>query len=549
MEKQKLLEEADTEEKVRRLKKWFGCICTKYVLKSLIRSLNTCLKNTPVLSCLELDGLLLAGEYLQAILKGMVSNKTLKFISFKSCQIGDEGCFDICETLHTLPNIEVLNLTNCNLGPKSGESIAKLIKYQQINRYCESWHSSLRYEDPEVNNMAGMKRITLNNNPKIGDEGLEPILNELVDDLWIKAIDMQKCNITEAISGKILDAIDYNRSLEVADFRHNSLEHDTISRILESLKSKQSEENEYQWCLTSTTLTSMCDVYGSCTNTRPVTTKTSKNINNKVTLKRQMTMPFLPRKAESKETKENLNKSVECPDNQSLVKAKEQLVKLYEKLKEETLRRQQAEDQCMELQKQVDELLSLQKNQMILKEFTNMKTYINKFISFIQQNGNQEEHTPMIEDLQNALEEVQILAKPYERVNKNLENNPKIFVEEKPAKKTSKKDLTQMHTLFENLTGKPIEEDSDVEEMVDFGMNLDLGSSLNQSSSSYIDITDSTRSTDSESVETMKRLLEELSQDDKFSSLDEWSELSRTSSEVSPQKVKKVTLKIPLVTK
>lgn len=134
MEKQKIIEEADTEDKVKRLKKWYGCICTRYVLRSLIRSLCNCLKNTSVLSYLELEGLLISGEYLQMVLKGLNLNKTLKYISFKNCPIEDEGCFEICETLHSLPNIEIVDLSSCNLTKKSGEYIGKLIKFQQINR-------------------------------------------------------------------------------------------------------------------------------------------------------------------------------------------------------------------------------------------------------------------------------------------------------------------------------------------------------------------------------------------------------------------------------
>lgn len=98
---------------------------------------------------------------------------------------------------------------------------------------------------------------------------------------------------------------------------------------------------------------------------------------------------------------------------------------------------------------------------------------------------------------------------------------------------------TTVHTLFENITGKPIEDESDAE---DFGINLDLSSSIQQSSSSYIDITtDSTRSDDSESVETMKRLLEELSKDDRTSSSADISVLSNasTSSEGIQKDLKK----------
>lgn len=253
----KFLEEVDTERKAREMKRKGGSIYTSYVLKSLISSLTFVVKRSQVITCLELDGLPITTEYLEPLLEALSKNKTIKILSLKHCPIRDSGCQQLCMCLRYIPNIELLNLTACGLGSLSAQYIAKVIRYQQINRYCESWHSSLRYEDPDIGIMTGLKRITLNNNPNIGDEGLTHILNELDDDLWIKALDMQKCNITDNISSRLIDVVDYSKSLEVADFRNNeSLSAMTIEKIFEILKNKQKfgYESEYPWCLTATTL-------------------------------------------------------------------------------------------------------------------------------------------------------------------------------------------------------------------------------------------------------------------------------------------------------
>lgn len=47
---------------------------------------------------------------------------------------------------------------------------------------------SLRYQDLDVNSLAGLTRINLNNNPEIGDDGLQMIFEILKDDVWIKGI-------------------------------------------------------------------------------------------------------------------------------------------------------------------------------------------------------------------------------------------------------------------------------------------------------------------------------------------------------------------------
>ncbi|KAJ3655630.1 hypothetical protein Zmor_014751 [Zophobas morio] len=253
------LHDVDTEEKLRQMKRRSGSLWTAFILKSLLKSLSCTVRNTQVLTCLEFDGLPMFAQYLEPLMKALQKNKTLKNLILSRCRISDAGCQIVCAYVRFAPNIEVLNLSGCALTAESGEYLAKLIKYQQINRYCESWHNSLRYSDPNIQVMRGLKRITLNGNPMIGDNGLDLILNELDDDLWIKALDMQKCGITERMSTRIIDLIEYSQSLEIVDFRLNDdLSVATIEKILEILRQKHMDLNsEYQWCSTSFALT--CD--------------------------------------------------------------------------------------------------------------------------------------------------------------------------------------------------------------------------------------------------------------------------------------------------
>ncbi|KAJ8961152.1 hypothetical protein NQ318_008832 [Aromia moschata] len=252
------LHDADTEEKAKHTKRRFGSLWTAYVLRQLLKSLSASLRNTQVLTCLELDGLPMFSEYLEPLLQALKKNKTVKSLSFANCAINDIGCQLVCTYLRFTPNIEVVNLSGCGLSQQSGQHLAKVIKYQQINRYCESWHNSLRYENPESNTMRGVKRITMNCNPNFGDDGFSHILDELEDDLWIKALDLQKCGITDNLSSKIIDVIEYNRSLEIVDLRQNELlDISTIERILQILRDKIQfgQQPEFQWCNTALSLT------------------------------------------------------------------------------------------------------------------------------------------------------------------------------------------------------------------------------------------------------------------------------------------------------
>uniref|UniRef100_A0A6P7FEW4 Centrosomal protein of 78 kDa n=1 Tax=Diabrotica virgifera virgifera TaxID=50390 RepID=A0A6P7FEW4_DIAVI len=252
------LHDVDTEEKARQMKRRFGSLWTAFILRQLTKSISTSLKHTEVLTFLELDGLPLFAQYLEPLLQALKKNKTVKQLSFANSSIKSAGCEMLCEYLRYAPNIEIINLSGCDLKSESGQYLAKLIKYQQINRYCESWHNSLRYENPQNSSMRGIKRITLNCNFEFGDDGLQYILDELEDDLWIKALDLQRCGITEKIGSNILNAVQYNKSLEIVDLRQNDLlDIKTIEKVLQLLRDKQDIgfQPEFQWCNTALTLT------------------------------------------------------------------------------------------------------------------------------------------------------------------------------------------------------------------------------------------------------------------------------------------------------
>ncbi|XP_044267204.1 protein Cep78 homolog [Tribolium madens] len=346
------LHDVDTEEKLRQMKRRSGSLWTAFILKSLLKSLSCTIRNTQVLTCLEFDGLPMFAQYLEPLMKALQKNKTLKNLSLSRCRICDSGCQIVCAYVRFAPNIEVLNLSGCGLTSESGEHLAKLIKYQQINRYCESWHNSLRYSDPNIQVMRGIKRITLNGNPLIGDNGLNFILNELDDDLWIKALDMQKCGITENMGLRIIDLVEYSQSLEIADFRLNEdLTDLTLEKILNILKQKYVEgQSEYQWCNTS--LSTACESFIDTMSTF-TSTKTPQ-------LYKAKSAPF--RRYESKVTiterpvrRAKTSENIHNQTKQENVINEKKVMELSNLLKEEILKRKETEKINEELKRRLDE--------------------------------------------------------------------------------------------------------------------------------------------------------------------------------------------------
>lgn len=57
-----------------------------------------------------------------------------------------------------------------------------------MKRHNEAWRDSLRYRRPDLDRMPGIRRITINNNPMLGDQGAGLLAEALKDDLWLKGI-------------------------------------------------------------------------------------------------------------------------------------------------------------------------------------------------------------------------------------------------------------------------------------------------------------------------------------------------------------------------
>ncbi|VDN13541.1 unnamed protein product [Dibothriocephalus latus] len=91
-----------------------------------------------------------------------------------------------------------------------------------------------------MDGLGGLRRVTLNDNPDIGDAGAVQLADALRDDLWIKAVDLQNCGVSNvgalawlgilsetkndiSTDCSITIAEGGNRSLMVLDLRRNGL--------------------------------------------------------------------------------------------------------------------------------------------------------------------------------------------------------------------------------------------------------------------------------------------------------------------------------------
>jgi len=61
---------------------------------------------------------------------------------------------------------------------------------QKIQRYSERWRQTLRDQEPDLDCLPGVRRVTLNHNINIGDVGAVHLVDVLRDDVFLKG---EKC--------------------------------------------------------------------------------------------------------------------------------------------------------------------------------------------------------------------------------------------------------------------------------------------------------------------------------------------------------------------
>lgn len=195
-------------------------ILSSHLFSQFIDTMSSFIAHNTNLTTLALEGLPLREPFITYICKGLASNSSLKNLSFARSCLGDAGCEIVCATIKHLSNIDCINLSTCTLSAVGAGSVANLVKFQKIVRFSEGWEKTLRYRSVNPETLAGLKRITLNNNA-IRDEGVVAIMEELKEDAWIKVIEMQNCQITDSGAQVIVDCLNVNQSLLLVDIEGN----------------------------------------------------------------------------------------------------------------------------------------------------------------------------------------------------------------------------------------------------------------------------------------------------------------------------------------
>jgi len=237
---------------------------TTYILSKLVEALSKCLKSSPSLTGLILEKIPLNTRLLSTLMQGLEVCISLQHLSFPYSQLHDDGCLSLCHVLRNRLTLVWLDLTGCKLTDKGVSALCKLLKFQKLNRYGESWKQSLRDRPVNPNIMPGLRRITLNHN-SIGDSGVTILIEAILDDLWLKALDLQYCDITISGAEMLLQLVKDNKSLSVVDIRgNNQVQPSLVAAIVQQLAENNSGiTSEFQWLALDSVMSGSSSTSGS----------------------------------------------------------------------------------------------------------------------------------------------------------------------------------------------------------------------------------------------------------------------------------------------
>lgn len=152
-------------------------------------------------------------------------------------------------------NLLHLDLTACELTSVSAKTLGSLIESQSFKRQAEAWKDSLRYGRPDLDRIrGGIRRLTLNSNPMLRDSGALELARALQNDLWLKALDLQACGLTNEAARAFLERLGggHNSSIYILDLRLNDgVDKTMLKRVMEMVLANNANTaaglNDFEW--------------------------------------------------------------------------------------------------------------------------------------------------------------------------------------------------------------------------------------------------------------------------------------------------------------
>ncbi|KAJ3013369.1 Centrosomal protein of 78 kDa [Thoreauomyces humboldtii] len=182
-------------------------------------------------------------KYLARSSGGIAQAQSLQRLSLARSSMGDQGLFALSKSLRQLRGLHTLNVSGCNLTPAGAAVLADVITSRAVRRQAAVWECTLRVplktrsgrrtrtrmaeRDPTPAHSEGLprciERLTACHNV-FGDDGVHLIVEALVEEVGLLALDLQYNDVTDVGAGIVLQVLHLNRELRIVDLRNNSVD-------------------------------------------------------------------------------------------------------------------------------------------------------------------------------------------------------------------------------------------------------------------------------------------------------------------------------------
>lgn len=230
---------------------------TPNIQRELLRVICSILSDSrSQLTHFEWAGIPLKPSQWDSLLTALHRSKNLQSVSFARSKLGESNFLKLESALAQLHQLANLNLADCCLSALCMQHLAELIQSQSLQHASSSWTKSLRHyvnlDDARTTSEAklarqtlrgtlagvseldwglAIRRLVLNCNPNIGDEGAEHLFVALSqEEIGIRALDFQGCGLTDKAGKQMLDVLTTSQSLLVLDARQNVEMHPELQR-------------------------------------------------------------------------------------------------------------------------------------------------------------------------------------------------------------------------------------------------------------------------------------------------------------------------------